>query len=75
MAGYQGTKAMVMSSEIYHDVSYFSKKKSPWRDLRINQSKLLILHPKKLRSREVEYFLETTQFVAIFLKAEGRFQS
>lgn len=53
--GYKGTKMKVMFSEIYRDVSYFREKHSR-RDLRINQSKILILHPKKLRPGEVKYF-------------------
>lgn len=53
--GYKGTKVKVISSEIYHDVSYFSEK-CLWKDFRINQSEIFILHLKKLRPREVKYF-------------------
>lgn len=43
--GYKGTKVKVISSEIYHDVSYFSEK-CLWKDFRINQSEIFILHLK-----------------------------
>lgn len=52
---YKGTKVKVISSEIYHDISYFSEK-CLWKDLRFNQCNVLILHLKKLRPREVKYF-------------------
>lgn len=48
--GYKGTKAKVMSSEIYR-ASYFSEK-CPWRDLNMNQSKFLILNPKKVEAQK-----------------------